>query len=284
MSEEWRQIPGWEGLYEVSDLGNVRSLDRTIYAHFGPLGEYTGRTWKGKQLKPTFDDKGYPYVTLCRGSKDRTRIAVHSLVMRAFVGPLPDGLETRHLNGINSDPRLVNLTYGTALENAQDNILHGKNQCLKKTHCPKGHPLHGDNLYLRSNGWRDCRACRDAASKRYKAKAKGIAAKVVAASFIMVAAGAAIASLAKADPIEPQVFNYAVTAAPAICAVLDKYPTLPGVEGVLQGIENDSGFTAFQAGEALAIGVQAQCPRHIALLQRFADTYAPQSTSGGVLA
>ncbi|MGV0042064.1 hypothetical protein [Mycobacterium colombiense] len=91
---------------------------------------------------------------------------------------------------------------------------------------------------------------------------------------------------ANAEPrsIEPQVFNYAITAAPAMCTVLDKYPTLPGVEGVLQGIENDSGFTAFQAGEALAIGVQAECPRHIALLQRFADTYAPRSTSGGVLA
>lgn len=89
---------------------------------------------------------------------------------------------------------------------------------------------------------------------------------------------------AHADPrsIEPQVFNYAITSAPAMCSVLDKYPTLPGVEGVLEGIQNDSGFTAFQSGEALAIGVQVQCPRHVALLQRFADTYAPRSITGGM--
>lgn len=89
---------------------------------------------------------------------------------------------------------------------------------------------------------------------------------------------------ANADPrtIEPQVFSYAISAAPAICTVLDKYPTLPGVEGVLQGIQNDSGFTPFQSGEALAIGVQISCPRHVALLQRFADTYAPRNTTGGM--
>ncbi len=89
---------------------------------------------------------------------------------------------------------------------------------------------------------------------------------------------------AHADPksVEPQVFNYAVASAPAMCVVLDKYPTLPGVEGVLLGIQNDSGFTAYQAGEALAIGVQVQCPRHIALLRRFADTYAPTTSGVGV--
>lgn len=88
---------------------------------------------------------------------------------------------------------------------------------------------------------------------------------------------------AHADPgsVEPQVFQYAITSAPAMCTVLDSYPTLPGVEGVLQGIQHDSGFTAYQSGEALAVGVQLQCPRHIALLKRFADTYAPSNTMGG---
>ncbi|OBK92621.1 hypothetical protein A5646_03290 [Mycobacterium sp. 1245499.0] len=88
---------------------------------------------------------------------------------------------------------------------------------------------------------------------------------------------------AHADPgsIEPQVMRYALASAPAMCAVLDKYPTLPGVEGVLQGIQNDSGFTPYQAGEALAVGVQVQCPRHVALLQRFADTYAPRTSGVG---
>lgn len=278
MSEEWLPVPGWEGVYEVSDLGRVRSLDRIVYAHFGPLGEYDGRRCKGKLLNPTINHEGYPFVTLCRG-KTRRRIAVHALVMLTFEGPAPAGMETRHLNGDNSDPRRVNLKYGTRLENVHDNILHGKNFYLNKTHCKKGHPLSGENLYQRSNGWRDCRTCRADASKRQREKRAGIKAAVMAMVLTAIACVTAIPAHADPKSVEPQVFNYAVASAPAMCVVLDRYPTLPGVEGVLQGIQNDSGFTAYQAGEALAIGVQVQCPRHIALLKRFADTYSP---TGGV--
>lgn len=77
---------------------------------------------------------------------------------------------------------------------------------------------------------------------------------------------------ASADPIAPQVVNYAYTAAAAMCVALDAYPTLPGVDGVLDGIHDDIGFTWTQAGQALVLGVQYRCPRHLPLLQRYAST------------
>lgn len=89
------------------------------------------------------------------------------------------------------------------------------------------------------------------------------------------------ATPAHADPIAPQVINYAVTASPAICHTLELYPTLPGVDGVLQGIQNDSGFTATQAGQVLVLGVQYRCPWHLPLLKRYADTWAGPAYTGG---
>lgn len=94
--------------------------------------------------------------------------------------------------------------------------------------------------------------------------------------------GCAGTGAAEADPIqvEPQVANYARIAAPAICSTLDAYPTLPGVSAVLQGIRDDSGFTTRQAAQVLVLSVENRCPRHIALLQRYANTYTPDT--GGV--
>lgn len=90
-----------------------------------------------------------------------------------------------------------------------------------------------------------------------------------------------LATPADADPgTDRQVRAYAADAAPVICSVLDDYPTISGVAGVLQGIKTDSGLTDFQSGQVIAIAVQASCPRHVGLLQRFVDTYAP--TRGGL--
>lgn len=63
---------------------------------------------------------GYPRVRL-----SGRRYFVHRLVALTFIGPIPEGLETRHLNGVRSDARAENLAYGTAKENAADRVLHG---------------------------------------------------------------------------------------------------------------------------------------------------------------
>jgi hypothetical protein len=76
---------------------------------------------------------------------------------------------------------------------------------------------------------------------------------------------------AHADPVS----DYARVAAPAVCATLDRYPTLAGVLGVGEGIVYDTGgrFGYYEAGEIIGWSVFSVCPRHIALLQRFIAVY-----------
>lgn len=121
MQEVWRPVVGYEGLYEVSDQGRVRSLDRWERNGRGmPL-----RLFKGKVLKSTPGSSGYLRVCLSKSGGLR-HFTVHTLVLNAFVGPRPEGLQCRHLNGIQTDARLCNLAWGTIKENTNDRISHGK--------------------------------------------------------------------------------------------------------------------------------------------------------------
>ena len=125
-AERWLPVVGFEGLYEVSDLGRVRSLDRIVAR--GGRGDYSGNTRlaKGRVLKPVINRKrgGYRYVNLLAdGAQTLRRVCV--LVLAAFVGPRPAGQETRHRNGNAQDDRLDNLLYGTPKENAEDRKRHG---------------------------------------------------------------------------------------------------------------------------------------------------------------
>lgn len=91
-----------------------------------------------------------------RGMSGRKDRYIHRLVLEAFVGPCPEGMEARHINGDHQDNRLENLCWGTKEENMKDRVLHNPN-CKK---CNK--PLEGKNLMMVSNGKirvRKCRAC-----------------------------------------------------------------------------------------------------------------------------
>lgn len=109
MSDEiWKRYA--ESPYWISNMGQVKSFHK-------PKAP--------KVLRPGISKGGgYPVVNLCdeQGQKTRT---VHSLVLEAFVGPRPDGMLTRHLNGDPSDNRLENLCYGTPAENSADAAQHG---------------------------------------------------------------------------------------------------------------------------------------------------------------
>lgn len=144
--ERWLPVVGFEDRYQVSDLGRVYSL-------------ITGQLLSLR----TTDRDGRPRVSLTGGAKVRTR-PVHRLVLEAFVGPCPDGMEGCHSNGDTSDNRLVNLRWDTKSANMQDCLAHGRHGKLRKTHCPKGHPYAGDNLYQNSNS-RKCRTCQNARTR-----------------------------------------------------------------------------------------------------------------------
>ena len=110
---------GYEGLYEVSDHGNVKSLDRKTPHKKG--GHYT---CKGKQLKPQKQTSGHQHVTLCNGGVMQHQ-RIHRIVLAAFVGPCPEGKEVCHIDGDPTNNSLRNLRYGTRKENVADAIKHG---------------------------------------------------------------------------------------------------------------------------------------------------------------
>lgn len=154
MAETWLAIPGFEGKYEASDLGRVRSLDRVLVHGNGFV-----RRMRGRVLRPHLRRDGYAEVVLGCGSRKATKHRrVHLLVLAAHVGPCPSGLEACHNDGNRSNNQLGNLRWDTRVANMADKIIHGTNHELNKTHCPQGHLLRAPNLVSGRPG-RFCRSC-----------------------------------------------------------------------------------------------------------------------------
>lgn len=120
--EIWSAVPGWEGIYEVSDRGQVRSLDRLVRRSDG-----SQRSFPGRLLKGSLDNNGYRQVDLCRPGARRVAF-VHHLVLEAFVGFRPDGMECRHLDGDTNNNELCNLAWGTPAENSKDRARHNRSK------------------------------------------------------------------------------------------------------------------------------------------------------------
>lgn len=162
MTEEWRDVRGFEAYYEVSNTGRLRSKDRRT------PNSLTGGTSlvKGRDVRGKINKGGYRQVTLCVKQRNTTRL-VHRLVAEAFQ-PNPLGHRVvRHLNGDPSDNRAENLRWGTYSDNAQDIIRHGRNHLLNRSSCAKGHPYTPENT-RRDAGARRCMTCvRDKARRRY---------------------------------------------------------------------------------------------------------------------
>ena len=114
MVEEWRPIPGYDG-YEASNLGRVRSVDRWVEQRRRD-GFHRRRFLRGKVLAQR-SQGGYRYVPELDYA--------HRLVMLAFEGPPPDGMEVAHGDGVRSHNRLGNLTYKTPSSNQMDRVGHG---------------------------------------------------------------------------------------------------------------------------------------------------------------
>lgn len=124
--ERWLPVVGFEGRYEVSDHGRVRSVDRSeIYVR---KDQYSGRDLtisrilKGRLLRPGKSKSGHVTVAVGKGN---SRL-VHHLVLEAFVGPRPEGMEGRHRNDVPNQNDLQNLCWGTRSENLHDAVRNGK--------------------------------------------------------------------------------------------------------------------------------------------------------------
>jgi DNA-binding XRE family transcriptional regulator len=111
--EIWKQVKGFESLYEVSNQGRVKSLQRFV----------NGKNGANKPLKETIiqlkTDKGYLRVNLWKNQKSK-RFAVHRLVAEAFIDKIEGKDYVNHKNGIKTDNRIENLEWVTLSEN----IIH----------------------------------------------------------------------------------------------------------------------------------------------------------------
>ena len=103
MKENWKDVLGYEGLYQASNLGRIRSLNYN-------------REGKIKILKPVKAKNGYLRVNLYKDGKLK-HYSVHRLVWEAFNGKIPEGYEINHINEIKTDNRLENLNLMTPKQN-----------------------------------------------------------------------------------------------------------------------------------------------------------------------
>ena len=131
MFEEWRSVLGWERFYEVSNAGNVRSIDRV--RRNGPNGSLLIR---GKPIKAAISTNGYWTVGLWQDGFLKRR-TIHSMVLEAFIGPRPSGMQCCHNNNVKTDNRIGNLRYDTVLENFADKQAHGTQVCGERHHSAK---------------------------------------------------------------------------------------------------------------------------------------------------
>jgi len=154
--EEWREIPGYEGRYEVSSHGRVRSMPFWTNNRWGPMlrGE------KLRAQKP--NERGYMTVDLSNGAGTVEKARVHRLVLLAFVGPpSEDAPHALHKDDDRANNHVSNLYWGNQAENMRDVQTNGLNYQLNKETCPLGHRLVAPNLveWQASQEKRTCLAC-----------------------------------------------------------------------------------------------------------------------------
>ncbi|TMZ72777.1 hypothetical protein EMG21_26050 [Klebsiella pneumoniae] len=145
MEIEWRDIPGYEGLYQVSNTGEFR------------------RVWANKTTPKALhtDRAGYKRAKLYKNGKART-VLVAVAVAEAFIGPRPDGMEVCHNDGNNQNNHVNNLRYDTPLNNRRDKKKHGTagNQYTRQEACRNGHVWTPESTgYYGRRKARYCKTC-----------------------------------------------------------------------------------------------------------------------------
>ena len=170
--EVWKPIKNYEGLYEVSDIGRVRSLTRV---------DRIGRVRKGQLLKPHSDGRGYLFVGLNKDGKCK-QFHIHRLVAMAFLGEAQEGYTVNHIDenkrNNNADnleclTRLENYRYGTAIKRMGEKhrkpivatiidggqheyyeSLNAAAEALDGDRSNIGHALHGRQNYAYGRTWK----------------------------------------------------------------------------------------------------------------------------------
>jgi hypothetical protein len=159
LAEVWLPVVGWELEYEVSNEGHVRSLDRVIAVR-NRWGTVTHRRHKAFLLKPVKSgQRGYLAVQL-GGKRRGERRYVHHLMLEAFVGPRPPGLQGLHYDDNVLNNMLGNLRWDTLSANQLDCVRNGNHSMARRNQCVNGHEYTLENTIQRGRA-RICRQCRE---------------------------------------------------------------------------------------------------------------------------
>lgn len=112
MNEIWKDVIGYEDVYQVSNLGNVKRIKLARGSGLNTI------------MKAAPDRNGYPRLSLCRDNKP-VQLLIHRLVAAAFLGPCPIGYEVNHIDGKKGNPRIDNLEYVTSKGNSEHAVRLG---------------------------------------------------------------------------------------------------------------------------------------------------------------
>lgn len=149
LDESWMPVREYEGIYEVSSLGRVRSL---------PRKDSRGRTVRERMMSITQHPSGHQQVKLSKNGRS-IQEKLHRVVLIAFTGLPEFGHEVLHSDGNPANNSITNLRWGTRSENHLDRVRHGVHHQAVKTHCPKGHEYDLVNTHRTSDGRRMCKEC-----------------------------------------------------------------------------------------------------------------------------
>jgi hypothetical protein len=115
--ETWKDIPKFEGRYQASNLGRIKSLSRKC---LGKSGSY--RVCRERILKLSKHPNGYVYIKLRQTSTSKQKsYSAHKLIVNSFLGPAPNGLEINHKDGNSSNNNILNFEFISH----QQNTAHG---------------------------------------------------------------------------------------------------------------------------------------------------------------
>jgi len=129
--EIWKDVPGYEGYYKVSNLGNVKSLDRIV-----PHPRWGRQFWKGRIIKSSLDKYGYPRLSLRKYNKAKF-FTIHRLVAVSFIPNLENKPQVNHRDGNKTNNNVINLEWVSEKENvnhAYDTGLHRGRRGIESPH------------------------------------------------------------------------------------------------------------------------------------------------------
>lgn len=126
MEEIWKDVVGYEGLYKVSNLGNVKSLDRTVEQFNHAKQRMVKTTYKGRMLKQSERNNGYLFVGLKENGKKQKKENIHRLVAKAFIPNPEKKPQVNHKDRNKKNNHLSNLEWCTTHENMQHTFETGR--------------------------------------------------------------------------------------------------------------------------------------------------------------